>query len=77
MGGTHNIKVGYQYNRLTNVINQTATIPLCECERRPVGYGYGSSAVILAAASAPSGSEPMGSCAGQYGYVTNSISQPS
>jgi hypothetical protein len=27
-GGTHNLKIGYQFNRLTNVINQNGNVPL-------------------------------------------------
>ena len=41
-GGTHNIKVGYQFNRLWNMINQHGNIPEVLVVAAP-GIGYGAS----------------------------------
>jgi len=82
-GGTHNIKVGYQFNRLWNVINQHGNIPLVNVTATP-GVGYGSSTVYGGSQcgnAASAGPPPVaasgligewGVCAGEYGYVTNS-----
>jgi hypothetical protein len=77
--GTHNIKAGYQFNELSNVINQHGNIPFAFMN---VGAGqafspdttFGASNCYgpTGRASAPQpgslGSE-WGICAGQYGYV--------
>ena len=66
--GTHNIKAGYQFNKLSNVINQHGNLPLVNMY---VGAGNyhanvntlngGNNCAILA--------PEWGGCAGQYGYV--------
>jgi len=78
--GTHNLKVGYQFNRLWNVINQHGNIPLVDVTATPnVAYGastaYGGSQCNALAAfwgTTPSSSGPKPNCWGEYGYVTNS-----
>ncbi len=69
--GTHNLKVGYQYNRLWNVINQHGNIPLVDVTATP-GVGYGSSTSYGGSQCALLETNPWGVCAGEYGYVTNS-----
>jgi hypothetical protein len=65
--GTHNIKVGYQYNRMSNVIDQNGNVPNVALY---LGNGQshgastqagGANCAILQAA--------WGACAGQYGYA--------
>jgi hypothetical protein len=74
--GTHNIKVGYQLNRMSNVINQNGNVP-----QAFLTEGAGQS---YTAGTAPGGANcalleneyinpkppPAGFCTGQYGYVT-------
>jgi len=66
-GGTHNFKVGYQLNHLSNVINQDGNLPLgLMYAGRGVSYtpgtnfGGGNCGALIA---------EWGACAGQYGYV--------
>jgi len=69
--GTHNLKVGYQFNRLWNVINQHGNIPLVNVTATP-GVGYGSSTAYGNSQCTALELNPWGVCAGEYGYVTNS-----
>jgi hypothetical protein len=69
--GTHNLKVGYQFNRLWNVINQHGNIPQVQITATP-GVGYGASTSYGGSQCTALGSNPWGVCAGEYGYVTNS-----
>ena len=69
--GTHNLKVGYQFNRLWNVIDQHGNIPLVDVTASP-GVGYGSSTAYGGSQCALLQTNPWGVCAGEYGYVTNS-----
>ncbi|HXU18465.1 MAG TPA: TonB-dependent receptor [Terriglobales bacterium] len=68
-GGTHNFKVGYQLNRLENVISQNGNVPLVNMF---VGSG---NAADYAPATVPGSTAcgllvaEWGVCAGQYGYV--------
>lgn len=70
-GGTHNIKAGYQFNRLTNVISQNGNVPLLRIvpgdptvfNWSPVTQTGAANCAALAAAN------PWGTCAGQYGYA--------
>jgi len=77
-GGTHNLKVGYQFNRLWNVINQHGNIPLVNVTATPnVAYGAstaygGSQCNALAAFWGFNASTGNPNCWGEYGYVTNS-----
>jgi len=66
--GTHNIKVGYQFNRLENVIDQNGNLPLVFSY---VGQGqsYGAS-TSFGGANCALLTEEWGGCTGQYGYVT-------
>jgi hypothetical protein len=77
--GTHNIKAGYQFNRLSNVINQHGNLPFAFVS---VGAGQGDSPNTQLGGTAcdgptgtPSAPEPgslayeWGVCAGQYGFV--------
>jgi hypothetical protein len=65
--GTHNIKVGYQLNRLSNVIHQNGNVPNVNL--------YPGVAQSHGAATAPGGANcalleaEWGYCAGQYGYA--------
>jgi hypothetical protein len=78
--GTHNLKVGYQFNRLWNVINQHGNLPLVNVTATPKNaYGastaYGGSQCVALAAfwgTTPSSTGPKPNCWGEYGYVTNS-----
>jgi hypothetical protein len=77
--GTHNIKLGYQYNRMTNVINQNGNVPHVSLNLG-AGNSYGASttvglsncALLQAAWQPPLGTPPVPTptCAGQYGYAT-------
>jgi hypothetical protein len=66
--GTHNIKVGYQLNHLSNVIDQHGNLPFVNVFEGG-GQGYTPSTVYGAANCAALEAE-WGFCAGQYGYVT-------
>jgi len=78
--GTHNLKVGYQFNRLWNVINQHGNIPQVQVAATPgVAYGastaYGGSQCNALASFwgfTTTSSGPQPNCWGEYGYVTNS-----
>ncbi|MGA8438558.1 MAG: TonB-dependent receptor [Candidatus Sulfotelmatobacter sp.] len=77
--GTHNIKAGYQFNELSNLINQHGNVPFAFLNVG-AGQSYSPSTTFggtncygpTGTASAP---EPgslayeWGTCAGQYGYV--------
>jgi hypothetical protein len=66
--GTHNIKVGYQYNRLRNVISQNGNVPLVLMS---VGQGSSYSPFTsTGAANCATLITAWGVCAGQYGYLT-------
>ncbi|MGA7219682.1 MAG: TonB-dependent receptor [Candidatus Sulfotelmatobacter sp.] len=67
-GGTHNIKVGYQYNRLWNIINQHANIPLVNIYAIG-GVPYTPSSPYAASQCALLETNPWGICAGQYGWA--------
>jgi hypothetical protein len=69
--GTHNIKVGYQFNRLWNVINQHGNIPQVQVYAAP-NIGYGASTLYGGSQCTSLEANPWGICAGEYGYVTNS-----
>lgn len=66
--GTHNFKVGYEFNRLENVISQHDNVPLVYLN---VGQGqsYGPSTAFGGANCATLIAQ-WGYCAGQYGYAT-------
>jgi hypothetical protein len=78
--GTHNLKVGYQFNRLWNVINQHGNLPLVNVTATPgVAYGastaYGGGQCAALAAfwgTTTTSTGPKPNCWGEYGYVTNS-----
>ena len=66
-GGTHNIKVGYQFNRLRNVINQNGNVPQVLVN---VGQGNGYAPfTATGAGNCATLTAEWGTCAGQYGYV--------
>jgi hypothetical protein len=69
--GTHNIKVGYQFNRLWNEIDQHGNLPFVETYVGPASQGvtYGPSTSFGGANCALLTTE-WGGCTGQYGYVT-------
>ena len=76
--GTHNIKVGYQFNRLWNVIDQHGNIPLVNVYAAPaLSYGAstsygGSQCGALSAFWGTNAKTGKPNCWGEYGYVTNS-----
>jgi hypothetical protein len=66
--GTHNIKAGYQLNRLTNTISQNGNVPQVflypgstQSHSPSTTFGTGNCALLEA--------EWSGNCAGQYGYA--------
>ena len=65
-GGTHNIKVGYQFNRLSNVINQNGNVPLLRVVPGAHSWfpftstGNDNCALLVA---------QWGHCSGLYGYA--------
>ena len=67
--GTHNIKVGYQFNRLSNVINQNGNVPYVALNIGP-GQSYSPSTLTGGGNCATLATNPWGTCAGQYGYAT-------
>jgi hypothetical protein len=66
--GTHNIKVGYQLNHLTNSIDQNGNVPL-GFVYTGAGVGYSPSTTTGGANCALLAAE-WGKCSGQYGYLT-------
>ncbi len=67
-GGTHNIKVGYQLNRLTNSISQNGNVP--EVFMYPGNQqSHGPSTNTGSDVCNTLGAEWNGNCAGQYGYM--------
>jgi Carboxypeptidase regulatory-like domain len=65
--GTHNIKMGYQYNRLSNVINQHGNVPLADVFVG-AGVGYGAS-TAFGGSNCDKLVAAYGVCAGQFGYL--------
>jgi hypothetical protein len=72
-GGTHNIKVGYQFNKMQNVIDQNGNVPLVRIVPG-AGYNYSPSTTVgeancalLGAVYTDTDGNPI--CAGQYGYA--------
>ena len=66
--GTHNIKAGYQFNRLSNVINQHGNLPF-DTMVTGGGFGYGAGTTFGASQCALLDTNTWGICAGQYGYM--------
>lgn len=66
--GTHNIKAGYQYNRLSNVINQHGNLPF-DTMVTGTGFSYGAGTTFGKSQCALLETNPWGICAGQYGYM--------
>ena len=66
--GTHNIKGGYQFNRLSNVINQHGNLPFAAVV---LARGLATARVRASAVAkcALLESNPWGICAGQYGFM--------
>jgi hypothetical protein len=64
--GTHNIKVGYQFNKMSNVIDQNGNVPNVILFPG-AGQSHGASSGVGQAACASLIAE-WGVCAGQYGY---------
>jgi hypothetical protein len=72
--GTHNIKAGYQYNRLTNLISQNGNVP--EVFLSPgAGQSHGSGSTSFGSTNCAAlgnvwkNSKGNPICAGQYGYA--------
>jgi hypothetical protein len=71
-GGTHNIKVGYQYNRLWNVIDQHGNVPLVDMYLGTAANGIGySPTTAFGATQCGALIAKWGACTGQYGYATS------
>jgi hypothetical protein len=66
--GTHNIKAGYQFNRLSNVINQHGNLPFADM-LTGTGVGYRAGTAFGAGNCALLEAEWSGTCAGQYGVL--------
>ena len=64
--GTHNIKVGYQFNRMTNAINQNGNVPLLRLV--PGAHSWFPFTATGASNCATLEAE-WGHCSGQYGYA--------
>ncbi|HTS10009.1 MAG TPA: carboxypeptidase regulatory-like domain-containing protein [Candidatus Eisenbacteria bacterium] len=65
--GTHNIKVGYQYNRMSNVINQNGNVPFVSLT---LGTGIGDNAsTTTGGTNCALLTAQWGTCAGQYGFA--------
>jgi hypothetical protein len=65
--GTHNIKGGYQYNELSNVINQHGNLPFAFMN---VGAGqYYGAGTSFGGGNCDALTTEWGGCAGQYGYL--------
>jgi Carboxypeptidase regulatory-like domain len=78
--GTHNIKVGYQFNKMSNVIDQNGNVPLVRITpgaRQNYGFSttvgsnncYGPAGPPPAVPSPGSLAAEWGICAGQYGWA--------
>jgi hypothetical protein len=65
--GTHNIKVGYQFNRLWNEISQHGNIP--DATVRAYGSSYSPGTAYGATQCDQLSANPWGACTGQYGYA--------
>lgn len=66
--GTHNIKAGYQFNRLSNVINQHGNLPFTTMVTG-AGFGYSPGTAFGASQCGLLETNAWGICAGQYGYM--------
>jgi len=66
--GTHNIKAGYQFNRLSNVIDQHGNVPFAYAFTG-TGVGYTAGTSFGGSQCALLETDPWGICAGQYGFV--------
>jgi len=64
--GTHNIKVGYQFNRLSNVINQNGNVPLL---RLDPGHHSWFPFTATGVSNCQKLVAQWGHCSGQYGYA--------
>ncbi len=65
--GTHNIKAGYQFNKLSNVINQHGNLPFIN-----MSEGAGNSfrpGTAFGGANCATLTAEWGVCGGQYGYI--------
>jgi len=67
--GTHNVKAGYQFNRLWNVIDQHGNVPYVNVFASP-GVSYNATTTYGGSQCGPLETE-WGACAGEYGYVTS------
>ena len=66
--GTHNIKLGYQLNHLTNVIDQNGNVP--QAFINPGSGQSHSPFTQTGSANCATLTNTWGVCAGQYGYLT-------
>jgi len=65
--GTHNIKVGYQFNKMSNVIDQNGNVPIVRLyPGAGQSYGFGTN---VGQANCAILEAEWGACAGQYGYA--------
>jgi len=66
--GTHNIKGGYQFNKLSNVINQHGNVPLVDLYLG-AGNDHSNQNTLNGVNNCGTLSSEWGGCAGEYGYV--------
>ncbi len=67
--GTHNIKAGYQFNRLWNIINQHGNVPFVTVYADG-GVPFTPTSAFAASQCALLETNTWGICAGQYGWVS-------
>jgi hypothetical protein len=67
--GTHNLKFGYQYNKLSNVINQSGNVPQVSLS---LGQGANHNVFTQTGSNncAALSAVYAGNCSGEYGYAT-------
>ena len=66
--GTHNIKAGYQFNKLSNVIDQHGNVPLVDLYPG-AGNFHSNQNTLNGVGNCLTLAPEWGGCAGQYGYV--------
>jgi len=65
--GTHNIKVGYQFNKLSNVIDQHGNLPFANFN--PGAGQFYNPSTTFGGTNCGLLTQEYGGCAGQYGYL--------
>jgi hypothetical protein len=68
-GGTHNIKIGYQFNRLNNVISQNGNVPFAVLKVGDTHSWFPFTSTGISGCNTLGGEYGSGNCAGLYGYM--------